>query len=81
MDKEFDLPVDHKGERLMLKVSLLITGYTHKFYVDVNGQMVMFEPDEERNYRAVLNYDEIETKKKIDVELLKTIAAIEQLVK
>jgi len=33
---------------------LIVTGYTHKFGVDVNGQNIIFEPDEERNYRAVI---------------------------
>jgi len=28
MDKQFELPVDYKGEQLMLKTSLLVTGYT-----------------------------------------------------
>ena len=43
----------------MLKASLVVTGYTHKFNVDVNGQIIVFEPDEERNYRAVIPYDDI----------------------
>ena len=32
----------------------LILGYTLKISVDVNGTEVLFEPDEERNYRAVM---------------------------
>ena len=52
MDEQFELPVEYKGEQLLFKASLIVTGYTHKFNVDVNGQMVIFEPDEERNYRA-----------------------------
>jgi len=82
MDEEFELPVDFKGEQLLLKASLIVTGYTHKFSVIVNGQTVIFEPDEERNYRAVLSYDDISKKRNIEIELLKGIAAvIEQLVK
>jgi len=82
MDEQFELPVEYKGEELLFKTSLIITGYTHKFSVDINGQEVIFEPDEERNYRAVLNYDDISTSKNIDIELLKSIAsAIEDLVK
>ena len=81
MDEEFELPVEFKGEHLLLKASLIFTGYTHKFSVIVNGQSVIFEPDEERNYRAVINYDDMPTSN-IDVELLKSIAsAIEELVK
>jgi hypothetical protein len=50
MEEQFELPVEYKGQELMLKASLLVTGYTHKFNVDVNGQNIIFEPDEERNY-------------------------------
>jgi len=82
MDEEFELPVEYKGEQLLLKASLIVTGYTHKFSVIVNGETVISEPDEERNYRAVLSYDDILEKKNIEIELLKGIAGvIEHLVK
>ena len=82
MDEQFELPVQYKGQELMLKASLLVTGYMHKFNVDVNGVIIVFEPDEERNYRAVIPYDDIDNKRNIDKALLKTIvAAIEAIVK
>lgn len=82
MEEFFDLPVEYRSEQLMLKTSLLVTGYTHKFNVEVDGQNIIYEPDEERNYRAVLPYDDILEHKNIDVELLKGISyAIEKLVK
>lgn len=74
MEEQFELPIEYKGERLTLKASLQVTGYTHKFMVEVSGQDVIFEPDEERIYRAVIPYDEIATRKNMDVELLKSIA-------
>ena len=81
-DEQFELPLVYKGEQLLLNASLLVTGYTHKFNVDVNGQIIVFEPDEERNYRAVIPYDDINSNKNIDKELLKAIAAsIEAIVK
>ena len=41
-----------------------------------------FEPDEEGTYRAVINYEEINNSKNIDVELLKEISkSIEAIVK
>jgi hypothetical protein len=54
MEEQFELPLVYKGEQVLLKASLLVTRYTHKFNVDVNGQNIIFEPDEERNYRAVI---------------------------
>jgi len=82
MDDYFDLPVSYKGEEMMLKSSLFVTGYTHKFNVEIDGKEYIFEPDEERNYRAVIPYDELSNPKDVDVELLKSMAAsIESLVK
>lgn len=48
----------------------------HRFIVEVSEQEVIFEPDEERNYRAVIPYDDINNQKHLDIELLKTIAAM-----
>ena len=49
--------------------------------VEVSGQEVIFEPDEERNYRAVIPYDDIGKNKSVDIELLKEITkAIESIV-
>ena len=76
MEETFDLPVEYGGEQLMLKTSLLVTGYTHKFNVEVEGQSIIFEPDEERNYRSVIPFDDLKSQKHIDIDLLKTIAAM-----
>ncbi len=52
---------------------LILLGYTHKFQVEVNDQTVLFEPDEERNYRAVIALEQVESSK-MDVGLLKAVA-------
>jgi hypothetical protein len=54
IEDTFDIPVTYKGKELLFKSHLLILGYIHKISVDVNGTEVLFEPDEERNYRAVM---------------------------
>jgi len=53
-----------------------MSGYTHKIQVEVDGQIIMFEPDEERNYRVVLNAGQLEKETKLDVGLLKAIAEV-----
>jgi hypothetical protein len=58
----------------MLNASLLVTGYTHKFMVEVYGQTIIFEPDEGGDYRAVIPYDDINKAKNYDKDLLKSIA-------
>ncbi len=81
MNDSFDLPVTYEGKGLLFLAKLLLLGYTCKFAVDVNGTKVLYEPDEERNYRAIVEPIKLEDRK-IDVGLLKAIAgAIELIVK
>ena len=68
MDEPFGLPVTYKGKELLFPARLLMQSYTHKFQVEVNGQVVLFKPDEERNYRAVIDPEQMESSK-IEVEL------------
>jgi hypothetical protein len=80
MDETFDLPVMYKGQEILFPAQLQQTGYSHRFLVEIYGQNVFFEPDEERNYRALINPEEIT--KEISVDLLQAIAGtIESLVK
>lgn len=76
----FDLPVEYKNETLMLPAQLVQSGYTHAFKVEVNGQEVLFEPDEEGSYRAVVKPEEMNESLKVD--LLRAVAvAIEAVVR
>ena len=75
MDEPFDLPVVYKGQELIFTAQLLQLGYTHSFAVDVYGQEFLFEPDEERTYRAMIDVAQMQQNKKVDIELLKAIAA------
>jgi CRISPR/Cas system-associated exonuclease Cas4 (RecB family) len=82
MEDEFDLPVEYKGKNHIFKASLIVKGFTHRFQIEINGQTILFEPDEERNYRAMLEYGDEESRKNIDIELLKQIVTvIEEIVK
>ncbi|HEV7620136.1 MAG TPA: hypothetical protein VGO09_00310 [Flavisolibacter sp.] len=79
MSESFEIPVIYKGKDLCFNASLFIYGYTHKIQVEINGYSINFEPDEERNYRAVVNIDDINN---LDATLIKEIAkAIENIVK
>lgn len=74
MEEQFDLPVEYKGVQHSFKSTLFVFGYTHKIQINVNGVIILFEPDEERKYRAVVNDLEANSNKKIDIELLKKIS-------
>lgn len=82
MDEPFDIPVHYRGSELLFPARLLQLGYTHKFGVEVHGQEVFFEPDEEGGYRALVDPSQLEGSHKIDVALLQAIAgAIEDILK
>ena len=74
MNDSFEIPVIYQGKHLHLNAELLAYGYTHKIRVEINKQEVLFEPDEECKYRAVIKPIEDEKHHKIDIELLKAIA-------
>lgn len=81
-EDSFDLPVEYKGVQQIFKASLVVYGYSHRFHVEVNGHEIIFEPDEERNYRAIVNNDEKDHRPQVDIALLILIsAALEALVK
>ena len=72
MYEPFELPVMYKGEEQLFPAQLVQAGYVHQFKVDVYGEEVTFEPDEEGAYRALLSPDQLS--KQITPELLKAIA-------
>lgn len=73
MAEKFSLQIHYKNKDLELPAELRVTGYTHKIAVSIGDVEVIFEPDEERNYRAVLP-DAANTNINIEPQLLETIA-------
>ena len=55
MEHFFELPVVYNNEQLSYRARLVTFGYTYKFYVVIDGKEIIFEKDDEMNYRAV-NY-------------------------
>ena len=74
MPGTFDLPVHYQGEDLFLKAELLPTGYTHKIKVTVENMAIFFEPDEERNYRALAEHADGDKIGQLDKKLLQAIS-------
>lgn len=82
MDNNFEIPITYKRREITFSASLISSGYTYKIMVDVYGKSISFERDEERNFRAVINWDELYETDNIDKELLKVIAeSIESITK
>ena len=82
MNKEFILPVQFKEETLRFPARLLNYRYGYKLEIEIEGTKLLFEPDEEGNWRVLLSYEELQSEKKFNPELLKRIAeAIEEITK
>jgi len=82
MNEPFDIPVTYKGNELLFPAHLRHLGYIHTFVVDVNGREIIFEPDEEQHYRAIIDLEKTDTSNHIDIDLLKAIAeAISEILK
>ena len=80
MDEQFEIPVTYCGKELQFNAELLRVGYIHKILIDVNGQMISIEKDDEGNYRAILV--DLESENKIDKGLIKAIVeSLEELLK
>jgi hypothetical protein len=82
MVEDFKIPVLYNNQRLNFPAQLLRYAYSYKIEVDVEGTLVYFEPDEERNWRAMVGQEEVSVNQNLSRELLKAIASsIEEIVK
>jgi len=73
MEETFSITVYYNNQERDFDVTFQLFGYTHKIAIVVDGTPILFEPDEERNYRASLPFGET-TKIEIDIFLLQAIA-------
>jgi hypothetical protein len=78
MDEPFFIPCRYKGIDRQFTATFQAFGYTFRFHVDVDGTDVIFERDEEGNFRAIIPPES--PKPPPDRNLLQEIsAAIEQI--
>lgn len=75
MEEDFELPVHYNNKELLFPTRLLNYGYSYKLEVTIDGDPVLFEPDEERNWRAVWTEADKFSNKKITIELLEAVTA------
>ena len=73
MEDSFVIEIDFEGRKYSFETRLATVGYTHKFCVVINDLEVIYEPDEERNYRALLNETDQGKVKDLDKELIKLV--------
>jgi len=81
MNDSFEIPVLFDQAELIFPARVIKQGFSHKILVEVNCLQIIYEPDEEGKYRAIIDEVLIERADKISVPLLKAIAqAIESIV-
>lgn len=74
MEDSFLIPIEVDGNRKEYPAIMRTFGYAVKVEVNIDGIMVSFEPDEERNWRAVLGFDDALAGKTVKKEILEAIA-------
>ena len=77
---ELEIPVTWRGKDLSFPARLQQTGYTHRIVVNVDGVEIALEPDEEKNYRAMLVDPDHPDAGKIDAGLIAAIVEVVQSV-
>ena len=72
--EKFELALNYNGKDLLLPVKLINYATSYKLELEIGGTKVLFEPDEERNWRAVISYEDVQANKSVDKGLLEMIA-------
>jgi hypothetical protein len=75
MDDLTTIPVTYLGKELEFDAKFYPYGFIHRIELELDGVTVFFEPDEERNYRAVVAPEHSDKSHKLDTGLLAVIAA------
>jgi hypothetical protein len=70
--EHFVIEVEHKGEPVEYEAHLQISGFTHRILINLDDVEVVFERDDQNNYRAIVAPTHVE---KVNVKLLASIAA------
>lgn len=52
MDDGFILTVEYKGKSYELETKFVRIGFIHQFHIHIDGRTLVFEFDEERDYRV-----------------------------
>ena len=75
MEDFIEIPVIYKNEELAFKAHIKQFGFVNHIVVDVYGTAITIERDEEGNYRALGDAEQL-TKNKVDLELVKAMVEV-----
>ena len=75
MDDLITIPVTYLGKELEFEAKFYPYGFIYRIELNLAGVTVFFEPDEERNYGAIVAPEHSDKSHKLDTGLLAAIAA------
>ncbi len=82
MEHSFEIPVTYKGEDILFAAFVKPGGYTPRIAVEVDvDQTILFELDEEGNYRGLVPFDADTKEADVDKVLIGLIAEVLNSVK
>jgi hypothetical protein len=73
MEEEFEITITYEHKEIPVILKLMPAGYTFKFVALINEIEVTYEPDEDRNYRAMITAgipDKLTTKDRAIINLI-----------
>jgi hypothetical protein len=76
MDEILEIPVYYRGEQLSFQAKVFSYQYSYKIVVDIFGRQLMYEPDEEGKYRALVQVEALAREDKVDRGLLEAVALV-----
>jgi hypothetical protein len=79
MDDYFIIPVNYQDKGMEFQARLLLQGYVYRVEVIVDDIPVLFERDEERDYRALISREQLDGNgKNLNRGILQAIAEVLQ---
>ena len=75
MEDSIEIPVTYKGNELVFNAEVKQFGYVHQIVLVVNNVAITIESDEEGNYRALGDPEQM-AEKKVDTGLVKAILEV-----
>lgn len=76
MEEMLVLPVTVHGQDYEFQARIIKWGYTYRIAVDIFELTVQFERDEENNWRAVMDFEDLLANKKIPHEIIEAISGL-----
>ena len=73
------LPLTYNGVDLELPLKMYRYGYVHRFEIEIENIPIIFEPDEEGSFRALISPEQMVKNRNLSIGLLGAI--VEALVK